>query len=362
MARSEARLQIGMWRAGLEGANAFEKLVYAVLLTESTLNHAGVGAIRLTRWAKDASLTVEETEKALTGLCNGNWVILDDDTEEVFVRTLLRHDKVAEQPYVLKGALKEALLTVSPRIRVALAAELRRLPPRQPDGVAKNGKAVIYPDPHATADVLDPPPEPRPSRHPSERVSEASNAVQKTPSKGKGEGEGEGEGVSPVSSNSSSEGARKRGTRLPEDFAVTADMVAWARAQHPTVDGRAETERFRDHFRGAPGQKGVKLDWPATWRNWIRTAAERAPRTGNPRHLAPVQAVLPADPTAAFEDLRERRDGRGAATLLGVPYLPRPQPPKDDTPSRAWDHAEALRFIDDHAAAIKAALTERTAG
>jgi hypothetical protein len=137
-------------------------------------------------------------------------------------------------------------------------------------------------------------------------------------------------------------------------------MVAWARANHPTVDGRAETERFKDHFRAAPGQKGVKLDWLATWRNWMRTAAERAPRTGNPRHLAPVQAVLPDNPDVAFADLRARADARAAERLLGIAYIPAPQPPSDDTPDRVWARTEALRFIDAHADALRAALNDRS--
>jgi hypothetical protein len=31
-----------------------------------------------------------------------------------------------------------------------------------------------------------------------------------------------------------------------------------------------EVCKFRDYWTALPGQKGVKLDWPATWRNWIR--------------------------------------------------------------------------------------------
>lgn len=160
MARSEARLQFGMWRAGLGGHGAHAKLLYAVLLTEPTLNHCGVGAVRLARWAKDASLTIGETEKALAELCDGDpltaKVVVDDDTDEVFVRTLIRNDGVADQPYVLKGALREAVHAQSPMIRWVLAAELRKLPTRPPDGVARNGRKVVYPDPHATADALAP--------------------------------------------------------------------------------------------------------------------------------------------------------------------------------------------------------------
>lgn len=38
-----------------------------------------------------------------------------------------------------------------------------------------------------------------------------------------------------------------------------------------------EAAKFRDYWVAQPGQKGVKLDWPATWRNWCRRAAEPKP-------------------------------------------------------------------------------------
>lgn len=36
-----------------------------------------------------------------------------------------------------------------------------------------------------------------------------------------------------------------------------------------------EAAKFVDYWRAQPGQKGVKTDWPATWRNWVRNAAQR---------------------------------------------------------------------------------------
>jgi len=72
---------------------------------------------------------------------------------------------------------------------------------------------------------------------------------------------------------------RKRGTRLPDDFKITPAMVAWARENVPHVDGRAETERFTDYWHAKAGRDACKLDWEATWRNWMRRAAEQQPRT-----------------------------------------------------------------------------------
>lgn len=191
MARSHARLQFGVWRTGLGELGPHAKLLYCVLLTEPTLNHCGVGAMRVSRWAKDASLTLEETEKALRELTDGAYIFLDDDTEEVFVRTLIRNDGVVDQPYVLKGALREALLAASPRIRKALAGELRKLPPRAPDGVSKAGRKVTYPDPHETADVLDPQPlSPKPSRKAPETLFEGAENPSESPLGGGGGGGG----------------------------------------------------------------------------------------------------------------------------------------------------------------------------
>jgi hypothetical protein len=108
----------------------------------------------------------------------------------------------------------------------------------------------------------------------------------------------------PESSNEDSpEKPRKRGTRIPKDFAVTAAMVAWARERVPRVDGRTETEKFINHFTAAPGQRGVKLDWIATWRNWMLSANERLEArgstqgpSGNRRMDKALAALAPGDP------------------------------------------------------------------
>jgi hypothetical protein len=71
---------------------------------------------------------------------------------------------------------------------------------------------------------------------------------------------------------------RKRATRLPDDFAVTPDMVTWAKRECPQVDGKRETEKFANYWRAKSGKDATKHDWPATWRNWMLNAAERTPQ------------------------------------------------------------------------------------
>jgi len=89
---------------------------------------------------------------------------------------------------------------------------------------------------------------------------------------------------------------RTRGTRIPPGFALDEDMRAWAyadatQARSSPPDPTAfmdwldrHTEQFRDHWTGKDGSNAVKLDWTATWRNWIRKEidliAQRAAQPG----------------------------------------------------------------------------------
>jgi len=54
------------------------------------------------------------------------------------------------------------------------------------------------------------------------------------------------------------------------------------------VNLSAELEKFRDYWISQPGQKGVKVDWAATWRNWIRRVAE------NPKSKKSTNRIMDA--------------------------------------------------------------------
>lgn len=84
----------------------------------------------------------------------------------------------------------------------------------------------------------------------------------------------------------------KRGSRIPDGALLP---VAWAdfAEQEGHHDPQREWQKFTDYWRAQPGQKGVKVDWEATWRNWVRRAVEDGKRNrgraevGNPFvHLA----------------------------------------------------------------------------
>ncbi len=63
--------------------------------------------------------------------------------------------------------------------------------------------------------------------------------------------------------------SKSRGTRfalaqLPDDWKQECLKI------RPSLNPTETFNSFRDYWIALPGQKGVKLDWMATWRNWVR--------------------------------------------------------------------------------------------
>jgi hypothetical protein len=116
------------------------------------------------------------------------------------------------------------------------------------------------------------------SAMPNAMASEMANGWQ-VDGKSMAEVEGEREEEKNKDKKASPSLPRKRGTRIPDGFTVTPEMVDWARVKTPHVDGRRETEKFINYWTAKSGKDATKVDWVATWRNWMLTAAERTPRT-----------------------------------------------------------------------------------
>lgn len=66
---------------------------------------------------------------------------------------------------------------------------------------------------------------------------------------------------------------KTKGSRLSPDWFLPASWGEWAMdngAWHDLV--RSEADQFKDYWISAAGAKAVKVDWEATWRNWVRRA------------------------------------------------------------------------------------------
>jgi hypothetical protein len=74
-----------------------------------------------------------------------------------------------------------------------------------------------------------------------------------------------------------------RGSRLHIDWRPSQETVDKIQAECPGVDYRREHATFVDYWIAQPGAKGVKLDWEATWRNWMRRKQGDTTRGGAPK-------------------------------------------------------------------------------
>ena len=93
----------------------------------------------------------------------------------------------------------------------------------------------------------------------------------------------------------------KRGSRLTQDWFLTKSMGDWALQERPDIDVRQVAEQFKDYWIAQPGQKGVKLDWDATWRNWVRnTKALKA----NPADIVRLTVPSKNEPDPALEKIK----------------------------------------------------------
>ena len=63
---------------------------------------------------------------------------------------------------------------------------------------------------------------------------------------------------------------QNRGSRLQADFCLTDDWKEFCRAERSDLDPQKVFDGFKDYWIAKAGQQGVKLDWFATWRNWVR--------------------------------------------------------------------------------------------
>jgi uncharacterized protein YdaU (DUF1376 family) len=71
-----------------------------------------------------------------------------------------------------------------------------------------------------------------------------------------------------------------RGSRLSEDWALPRDWADWAASEgFATNCINEQADRFRDYWVAKAGSGGMKLDWFATWRNWMRNSNGNSQQT-----------------------------------------------------------------------------------
>jgi len=93
----------------------------------------------------------------------------------------------------------------------------------------------------------------------------------------------------------------QRGSRLAQDWFLPKPWGEWAQTERPDLNTRQTAEQFKDYWIAQAGQKGVKLDWAATWRNWVRNSKAAKP---NPYDIVRLSTPPSNEPDPALEKIK----------------------------------------------------------
>ncbi len=63
---------------------------------------------------------------------------------------------------------------------------------------------------------------------------------------------------------------KQRGSRLPQDFVLPKEWADFCLQNRQDLNPQKTFDSFKDYWVSKPGAGAVKLDWLATWRNWVR--------------------------------------------------------------------------------------------
>jgi len=91
------------------------------------------------------------------------------------------------------------------------------------------------------------------------------------------------------------------GKRLANDFSFPLEWEQFCKETRPELSPVKTFDQFKDYWIAQAGQKGVKLDWFATWRNWVRST--NAPKQ-NPYDIARLTIPSKNEPDPALEKIK----------------------------------------------------------
>jgi hypothetical protein len=127
MARQYAKLYLSVWAPDSD----FRKLtgdaqrLYFLLLSSPRLSSAGCCVVQPRRWALQATdTTAADIETALAELEARRYVLVDHDTEEVLIRSFIRHDRGFRNPFLRKSVENSIGLIESVALKTQAALEL----------------------------------------------------------------------------------------------------------------------------------------------------------------------------------------------------------------------------------------------
>lgn len=298
MAREFAKVKSGIWQD-----DDFRELpreaqhLYFVILTDPELSYCGVTDWRPRRIVpKATNWTLADVQDAGTILSERLLIVVDEDTEEVLVRSFLRHDGVMQHNKLCISAMTAFSAVASNDLRGVIVHELNRLAkefPEWPSWERDQVREVLK------RRTLDPELVPRlapgvaPGLGPGPAPEPAANASR----------------PQPVPYNSNGNSTITTATSEPEGFADfwntyprregkgkarEAYEKALAKIDHHTIISSA-----RKYAQANANTERKFVAMPTTWLNQERWDDDH----GTPKRQDPTKPLLPGDP--GWDDLTD---------------------------------------------------------
>ncbi|OBK04045.1 hypothetical protein A5637_13265 [Mycolicibacterium fortuitum] len=138
MANTAALIRESIWRnKEFRALTRGAQCTYLQLCSQKDLDCAGLLTLNIGVLAKGcAGIDQDTIRDDLKELEAERFVFIDEDTDELFIRSYMRTAEVIKSPNIFKSALKSAGLVESEKLRVEVAGELRRLRRAEADRLA----------------------------------------------------------------------------------------------------------------------------------------------------------------------------------------------------------------------------------
>jgi hypothetical protein len=135
MARDHARIRLDIWTDDdWRDLTSSAQWLYLFLLSSPSLSFAGVADWRPGRIAANATdLRRDDVEVFAAELIAGQFILVDADTEEVLIRSFVKHDGLMRSPNVAAAFVKAHAAIASPVLRAVVVDQLQRLYDAQAD-------------------------------------------------------------------------------------------------------------------------------------------------------------------------------------------------------------------------------------
>jgi len=105
----------------------------------------------------------------------------------------------------------------------------------------------------------------------------------------------------PITNNHKPIDKKTLGKRLANDLVLSDEWKEFCVNERPELNPVQTFDKFKDYWIAQAGQKGVKLDWFATWRNWVRNT--NAPKQ-NPADIVRLTVPSKNEPDPALEKIK----------------------------------------------------------